>query len=99
MSSSSINKILIITWAVLFIAPFLLFVFGSWLRLPIQFQLVQITNILFIANEVLASVGVLLSIYLAIRKEPFITTLLISLGIGALPFLLNWYVYSSIYLP
>jgi hypothetical protein len=91
MTSNSVNKLLILTWILLLIIPFVLFFLAALLRIPIGFYLSQISWLLFVANEILASVGFGFSIYFAIKKQSFISILLLSFGIGIFPFLLFLY--------
>ncbi len=91
MTSSSVNKILILTWILLLVIPFGFFFLALLLRIPINFYLGQISWILFLANEILASVGFGFGVYFGFKKQPFLPTLLLSFLIGILPFLLFSY--------
>ncbi|WP_338763045.1 hypothetical protein WAF17_18835 [Bernardetia sp. ABR2-2B] len=97
MSSNSVNKILIITWVLLLVIPFVLFFLATLLRIPVGFYLEQINWLLFLANEVLAIVALSFGIYFIIKKQSFIPTLLLSFGIGVFPFLFWWYILSSLH--
>jgi hypothetical protein len=94
MTSSSVDKLLIWTWVLLFIIPFVLLILATLLRIPINFYLGQISWILFLSNEILAGVGFGFSIYFAIQKQSFVSTILLSFGIGIFPFLLYFYISS-----
>ncbi|PIY08688.1 MAG: hypothetical protein COZ18_10995 [Flexibacter sp. CG_4_10_14_3_um_filter_32_15] len=97
MSSDSVNKLLVWTWVFLLLIPFVLFFLATLLSIPISFYLSQISWLLVVANEVLAATGFCFSVYFALKKQSFISTLFLSFGIGLFPFLFWLYVLSSLH--